>query len=101
MLRLSSELAKKHISKISIAAWTTADLSRLGLPDFQLLPPAQPVTGWVAISVRSQRMGDAFHSSYGPKHSHGCQAIDQLNRLGARFVSITSPRVLLTKLDSS
>ena len=41
MLRLSNELAKKHISKISIAAWTTADLSRLGLP--------------------------AFHSSYGPE----------------------------------
>ncbi len=67
MLRLSSELAKKHISKISIAAWTTADLSRLGLPDFQVRQPAQPVTGWVAISLRSQRMGDAFHSSYGPE----------------------------------
>ena len=39
-------------------------MSQMNLPAFETLPPSQEVTGWVAISLRSRRLGDVFHTSY-------------------------------------
>jgi hypothetical protein len=41
-------------------------MSRMSLPPFETPPAFQPVTGWVAISLRSLRMGDLFHDTYPP-----------------------------------
>jgi len=66
LFRLSRALREKHISQVNIAVWSSADLSRMDLPDFQILQPFQPVAGWVAVSIRSVRLGDVLHMTYSP-----------------------------------
>jgi len=39
-------------------------MSRMGLPDFNVLQPSHPVSGWVVISDRSRLEGQLFHISY-------------------------------------
>jgi len=81
MLRLSREVTAKHIPQISVAAWTTADLTRLGLR-FEILQPFKPVTGWVAISIRSEKLGDAFHFSYPPTAFAWLSAYQPVEQIG-------------------
>jgi hypothetical protein len=66
LFKLSQALQERHISHVSVGVWTTGDLSRMDLPPFDLLRPFQPVTGWVAIGVRSLRMGTVGRSPYAP-----------------------------------
>lgn len=51
--RLADELRAQHISHVNIAIWSSAELSYMGLPEMEVLPPFQPVRGWVAISARA------------------------------------------------
>jgi hypothetical protein len=44
--------------------WTTADISRMNLPDADILPPNGPVKGWIAISDRALLEGEVFHKQY-------------------------------------
>ena len=60
LFRLSQALREGNISHPNIAVWSSADMSRMNLPRFDIPPPFQPVTGWFAISLRSLRMGDFF-----------------------------------------
>ena len=64
LFRLSQALRARHVSKIAVAIWTSADMSKSDMPDFTVPPPFQPVEGWFAISLRAQRMGDFFHTTY-------------------------------------
>ena len=66
LFRLSRALHERNVSHLNIAVWSSADMSRMNLPAFQTPPPFQPVTGWVAISLRSLRMGDVLHTTYPP-----------------------------------
>lgn len=66
LLRLSQWSRQTNISHVSLAVWSSADLSRMGLPDFEVLQPFRPVTGWVAVSLRSQILGDVLHETYPP-----------------------------------
>ncbi|MGA7217668.1 MAG: glycosyltransferase family 39 protein [Candidatus Sulfotelmatobacter sp.] len=63
LFRLSRELRARHISHVSLALWTSADVSKMGLPEFKVPEPHQPVRGWFAISLRA-RLGEVFHSPY-------------------------------------
>jgi dolichyl-phosphate-mannose-protein mannosyltransferase len=74
LYRLADELRAQHVSHVNIAMWSSADLSYMGLPEMEVLPPFHPVTGWVAISARSLRFGDVFHTTYPP------HAFDWLNQ---------------------
>jgi 4-amino-4-deoxy-L-arabinose transferase-like glycosyltransferase len=74
LYRLADELRAQHISHVNIAMWSSAELSYMGLPEMEVLPPFHPVTGWVAISARSLRFGDVFHTTYPP------HAFDWLNQ---------------------
>ena len=58
LFRLSQALRERKISHPNIAIWTSADMSRMSLPPFETPRRFQPVAGWVAISLRSRRMGD-------------------------------------------
>ena len=40
-------------------------MQQMGLPSFDILQPAVPVTGWIAISARSQRLGEVLHENHG------------------------------------
>lgn len=66
LFRLSRELQQRNVSHVSLALWDSADLSTIGLPEFAVPQPYQPVTGWFAISLRALRAGDVFHSTYPP-----------------------------------
>jgi hypothetical protein len=66
LYRLADELRAQHVSRVNIAMWSSADLSYMDLPETEVLSPFHPVTGWVAISVRSLRFGDVFHTTYPP-----------------------------------
>jgi len=74
LYRLADELRAQHVSHVNIAMWSSAELSYMGLPEMEVLPPFHPVTGWVAISARSLRFGDVFHTTYPP------HAFDWLNQ---------------------
>lgn len=67
LLRLSRELQSRKISSFQLAIWSSADLEQSGLPPFQVLDPYQPVSGWVAVSMRARRMGDVLHTSNPPE----------------------------------
>jgi hypothetical protein len=41
-------------------------MSRMGFPEFDVPAPYRPVTGGFAISLRVQRFGDLFHTTYPP-----------------------------------
>lgn len=62
--RLSQVLRARQISHPSIAIWSSADLSAVGIPEFAVPEPFQPMTGWFAISRRSLLFGDVFHKTY-------------------------------------
>lgn len=63
---LSRELHQRNVSHATLALWTSADMSKMDLPKFDVAQPYRPVTGWFAISLRALREGDLFHSSYPP-----------------------------------
>ncbi|MGC1372921.1 MAG: glycosyltransferase family 39 protein [Candidatus Sulfotelmatobacter sp.] len=64
LLLLSRELRERHVSQMALALWTSADLSKAGLPEFTIAQPYQPVRGWFAISLRALHAGDLFHTTY-------------------------------------
>jgi hypothetical protein len=64
LYRLAADLKARGISDVKIAVWTSADLSQLGFPKFETLPPFQPTNGWIAVSVRAMRFGDVMRKSY-------------------------------------
>jgi len=66
LFALLRELRAEHVSHASLALWTSADMSKLGFPPFDVPQPYQPVTGWFAISLRALRFGDVFHDAYPP-----------------------------------
>jgi len=74
LYRLADALRAQHVSHAYIALWSSAELSYMGLPEMEVPPPFQPVRGWVAISVRSLRLGDVFHATYPP---HAFDWLDQ------------------------
>jgi len=48
--RLAQVLNRLHADHVWIAFNGTEDLTRLPLPSWQVLPPGQPETGWIAVS---------------------------------------------------
>ena len=66
LFQLAQELRARHVSHVGIAVWSSADLSQMGLPHFSVLQPFQPATGWIAVGVRSRRVGDVLHTTYPP-----------------------------------
>jgi hypothetical protein len=67
-------------------------MSQMNLPAFETLPPSQPVTGWVAISLRSLRLGDVLHTScllIFPTRLPGLTNVSQWMRSERRFFFIT------------
>ncbi len=66
VFRLAEEVRKRNITVLNIALWSSADIYQMGLPKLEILEPYRPVTGWVAISIRSLRFAHVFHKSYPP-----------------------------------
>jgi hypothetical protein len=82
MFRLSQTLASRHISHVSLALWTSADLRQMGLPNFDVAEPYRPVKGWFAISLRALRFGDVFHRTYPPEGFAWLKQYKPVERVG-------------------
>ncbi len=82
LFRLSRELQARHISHATIALWTSADPSRMQLPDFDVPQAYRPVAGWFAISLRALRLGNSFHMSYPPGAFEWLKAYQPVGRVG-------------------
>jgi hypothetical protein len=46
LYRLADAFRAQHVSHVYIAMWSSAELSYMGLPAMEVLPPFHPVTGW-------------------------------------------------------
>ena len=57
-------------------------MSQMGLPPFDVLQPFHPVSGWVAVSLRSLRVGHVFHSGYPPGALAWLDAYQPVERIG-------------------
>jgi len=64
LIRLSRELRSRKVSHVTLALWTSADMSQTDLPPFEIAQPSKPVSGWFAVSLRALRMGELFHTTY-------------------------------------
>ncbi len=66
LFRLSQVAHARHISRITVAIWSSADLTQSDLPAVIAPEPFVPTPGWFAISLRARRIGDFLHTSYPP-----------------------------------
>jgi hypothetical protein len=64
--RLEKRAAELKIQHLSLAYRGTADLSREPLPEYVVLPPRQPTTGWVAVSWLARTRNPADYAWLNP-----------------------------------
>ena len=82
VFRLASDLRTRQVPTVHLALWSSADMSQMGLPPFDVLQPFHPVSGWVAVSLRSLRVGHVFHSGYPPGALAWLDAYQPVERIG-------------------
>jgi len=58
VLRLADVLRERNVQHLKLRLYTSADLSQMGLPPFEVLAPYEKATGWVAVSVHNLRTGE-------------------------------------------
>jgi hypothetical protein len=64
--RLRQALRSREISHLSLRLWTSADLTRMGLPPFETLSPYHRATGWIAVSILFLRSGETIWGTPNP-----------------------------------
>jgi hypothetical protein len=67
LFRLARELRTRHIDKINLAIWSSADMDRSGLPPYEI-PSSPGYSGWIAVSARALRRGDVLHQTLPPSY---------------------------------
>jgi 4-amino-4-deoxy-L-arabinose transferase-like glycosyltransferase len=86
LFALLRELQTRHVSHANFALWTSADMSAMGFPQFDIPEPYQPGTGWFAISLRAWRFGDfrrhPFHEPYPPDAFDWLEQYQPVARVG-------------------
>jgi hypothetical protein len=63
LLNLARTLHERNVQHVTLALQTSADLTRLNLPKFELLEPHRPTTGWIVVSKRLLQTGDTKFES--------------------------------------
>ncbi len=58
VLRLAKVLADHKVDHLHLRLYTSADLTQMHLPPYEILAPNQRATGWIAISLHNLRMGE-------------------------------------------
>lgn len=101
LFRLSQALKERGISHFNIAIWSSADLSRTDLPAYSILLPFQPATGWIAISMRSLRFGDVFHSTYPTGAFSWLERYEPVAHVGKTVLLYHIPEEIDAKGDAS
>jgi hypothetical protein len=81
VLQLARVLRERNVQHLKLRLYTSADLSQMGLPPFEVLAPYEKATGWVAVSVHHLRTGE------GPWYPEKADGYAWLNAYSA----VTSP----------
>jgi hypothetical protein len=63
----------------------------MGLPQFYVPEPYQPVSGWFAISLRALRFGDLFHTTYPPGAFAWLNSYQPVTRVGKTILLYNIP----------
>lgn len=66
LYRLAAELRARHVDRLTLAVWSSADPDRSGLPPYEAPWEAGSPNGWIAVSSRALRTGDVLHRSLSP-----------------------------------
>jgi 4-amino-4-deoxy-L-arabinose transferase-like glycosyltransferase len=100
---LARELQARNISHVSLAVWSSADMQRMGLPEFEVLHPYQPATGWLAISARLFVLAMCCMNLIHLMRSHGLRNSSPSHMSDAQFACITyrSNRVYSREVEAN
>jgi hypothetical protein len=82
IFRLAQELRLRRISHFTLAVWSSADMSRMGLPPFDVAEPGKPMTGWVAMSTRALHLGEVLHHGYPIDSFRWMESLTPVARVG-------------------
>src|SRR5437762_34027 len=93
VLKLARELRRLNVGHLSVAVWTSSDLSRMGLPEFDVLEQFHPQPGWIAVSARSTREGDVLHTSYAPGALSWLNQFQPVARIGSTIALYNIPSI--------
>jgi hypothetical protein len=91
VFRLAQELRKRHVETVHLALWTSSEIEKMGLPNVEIVPPGKPVRGWVAVGVRSLRLGDVQHQTYPPGSFSWLDAYQPVGHAGATILIYCIP----------
>ena len=94
LFALSTELRTRQVSHVSLALWTSADMTKIDLPSFDIPQPYQPVTGWFAISLRALRFGDLFHTTYPPEAFAWLERYEPVAHIGKTILLYYIPETM-------
>jgi Dolichyl-phosphate-mannose-protein mannosyltransferase len=62
IFKLKQVLAEQKVDHLHLRLFTSADLTQMNLPPFEVLAPYEHATGWIAVSVYNLRLGGgAWH----------------------------------------
>jgi hypothetical protein len=62
IFKLKQVLAEHKVDHLHLRLFTSADLTQMNLPPFEVLAPYERATGWIAVSVYNLRLGGgAWH----------------------------------------
>jgi len=62
IFKLKQVLAEHKVDHLHLRLFTSADLTQMNLPPFEVLAPYEHATGWIAVSVYNLRLGGgAWH----------------------------------------
>jgi len=66
--RLEDELKKRNVETVHAALFTSANVDQMHLaPVVDPLLPNERVSGWIAVSIRTLRLGDVRYKAYPPE----------------------------------
>jgi hypothetical protein len=89
--RLALEFQSRHITRATIALWSSADPARSHLPEFVVPQAFVPVTGWFAIGLRTRRFGNSFHTMYPPGAFDWLNAYQPVTHVGKTILLYNLP----------
>lgn len=62
IFKLKQVLAENKVDHLKLRLFTSADLTQMSLPPYEVLAPYEHATGWIAVSVYNLRLGGgAWH----------------------------------------
>jgi len=102
IFRLSQEVRARGVTHLGVGLCTSANLALVDLPPFYILPAHEPVSGWVAVSLRALKTGQfkiIQNDSVSPNEEYPDDALFWLEKY--RPVAYVGKTILLYNIPST